>query len=78
MVFSLLKNPPKALLLLARACQRVGVRMVYVVTGQTVPQVTGTMTPRDIEALTIAGSLSEAQFQRWAAMGREMIERQRQ
>jgi hypothetical protein len=66
-------SPPPLLRLWAKVCKKLRVRMVWLVAGDSVPQVTGTLGPLDMEALRIAGTLDAKQLRAWLRSGQHMI-----
>jgi hypothetical protein len=65
-------SPPPLLRLWAKVCKKLRVRMVWLVAGDSVPQVTGTLGPEDMRALQIIGSLDKAEAKRWLAVGEQL------
>jgi hypothetical protein len=65
-------SPPPVVALLARVCRFLKVRMIWLTAGETVPHVTGLMTPEDLEVLDIVSSLSREQLKEWLDYGKQL------
>jgi hypothetical protein len=47
--------------------------MVYIISGDTVPQLTGTLTKDDARALTILSGLDPEERRKWLRTGMHMV-----
>jgi hypothetical protein len=65
---------PSILALWAVVCVKLRIRMLWVLTGRSVPQVSGTLGPQDLEALQILGRLDDKARRAWLRTGRHMVE----
>jgi hypothetical protein len=72
-VFQICAIPPRGLLAFAKVCRALKVRMVYIISGDTVPQLTGTLTKDDARALTILSGLDPEERRKWLRTGMHMV-----
>lgn len=73
-VFQLSRELPQAMTDLAMASHLLRVRTFFMVTGQGVPMVDGSMTEREVAAVEVASSLEGEKFDRWITRGRRIAE----
>ncbi len=74
-VFQLLRQPPAPLLNLTKASASLRARLIWIIAGESVPQVVGTMSPTDREVLEVAESLEDPHRRIWIAIGKSMLVR---
>ena len=71
-VFALSADMPRAVINLAAACQSLKVRTLWVITGETIPQTAGSLTPHDSRALKTLSTLDDDVMQRWLKLGERL------
>lgn len=59
--------------LLVPVVKRLRVRMYWLATGESVPQISGTLTEQDREALEIIAGVSRENAAHWLRIGKRMI-----
>jgi hypothetical protein len=63
---------PRLLSIFSRVAQALRHRMIWLTTGDSVPQVFGTFTEHDLRALNVLGTLSEHDRERWLKLGERL------
>lgn len=70
-----IKSLPPIFRAIAIVCRGLQVRMIWVTSGQTIPQPTGLMTRDDVEVLELLESLNPEERGRWIARGKRLLKR---